>query len=230
MILLKANVAKMVTQMLFPKTIQSFQNTQKHVIKDTLFDMIHSDGISVSSVDLIFGHYFIYVLLGEGMLAPVFLYEKRISYKQSQTNGLPRLHFCQCDNIQTDFNPTNKHHTLTHRHYTAKITKRNAFSLSIKQGISEVGLYNDYPLELCPLCSDILKQMREGQTIDSTLSVYVFKNQYLELLEANPTLRQKEMIALQVANLECYKCKKHIDIDSSIWIQIHDNILKICCC
>ena len=99
--------------MLFPKTIQSFQNTQKHVIKDTLFDMLHSDGISVSSVDLIFGHYFIYVLLGEGMLAPVFLYEKRISYKQSQTNGLPRLHFCQCDNIQTDFNPTNKHHTLT---------------------------------------------------------------------------------------------------------------------
>lgn len=216
--------------MLFPKTFQSLQNTQKHIIKDTLFDMLHSDGISVSSLDLIFGHYFIYALLGDGVLMPVFLYEKRISYKQSQTKGLPRLHFCQCSEIQNDFNAVNKHHTLTHRHYTAKITKRNAFSLSIKQGISEVGLYNDYPLELCPLCSDILHQMREGQVIDSTLSVYVFKNQYLDLLEANPTLRQKEMIALQVANLECYKCKKHIDIDSPMWIQIHNNTLKIYCC
>ncbi|TLD96160.1 hypothetical protein LS71_006685 [Helicobacter jaachi] len=216
--------------MLLPKTLKILQENKPEAIKDTLSNMLNSDGINVALIDLVFGHYFLYVLLSDGVLTPVFLYEGRISYKQSQASGLPKVHFCLCSEIERDFSLQNRADTLSHRHYLAKITHKNAFSISIRQGLSEVGLYNDYPLELCPMCSDILTHMREGQTIDSTLNVYVFNNQYLHLLESNPTLRQKELTALQVAHLRCCKCKKEITLDSQIWIQIHHNILKIYCC
>lgn len=192
-------------------------------------DALYESGIHTRLLDIVFGHYFIYTLLSDGILTPVFLYENCISYKQSQAYGLPKLHFCMCDEIQNNFNLVNRAQTLSNRHYIAKIAKKNAFNVSIKQGMSEVAFYNDYPLELCPMCKYILQQMREGEVINSTLSVYVFSHQWLELLESNASIRQKELIALQNANLLCYKCKSFIDIDSSVWIHIN-KVLKICCC
>ena len=216
--------------MLLPKTLQSLQSTQKDVIKDTLQDALYADGVNIALLDVVFGHYFIYALLSDGVLIPVFLYENRISYKQSQAYGLPKLHFCVCSEIANDFSPTNKAHTLDTRHYIAKKSTKNAFSVSVKQGLSEVGLYNDYPLELCPMCSDILSQMREGEVINSTLSVYVFSYQWLQLLESRPDIRQKELLALQNANLSCCKCKQHITLDVDVWIRIHKDIVQVCCC
>ncbi len=217
--------------MLLPKTLDSIHSIEKESFKDTLSDMLHTDGLNVALADLIFGHYFVYTLLGNGILQPVFVYEGQISYKHSLAKGLPKLHFCQCSEIQNDFSLENKAHTLSHRHYLAKITKRNAFSFTIKQGLSDVGLYNDYPLELCAMCSDILESMREGQVIDSTLSVYLFNQNFLELLEKNVELRQKEITALQFASLNCYKCKNLIDIDKDMWLQVMpNNTLKVSCC
>ena len=81
------------------------------------------------------------------------------------------------------------------------------------------------------MCSDILESMREGQVIDSTLSVYLFNQNFLELLEKNAELRQKEITALQFASLNCYKCKNLIDIDKDMWLQVMpDNTLKVSCC
>lgn len=216
--------------MLLPKTLDSIHSIQQETFKDTLSDMLHTDGLNVALADLIFGHYFIYTLLGHGILQPVFLYEGRISYKQSQAQGLPKLHFCQCQEIARDFSIENKPHTLSHRHYLAKITQHNRFCFSIRQGLSEVGLYNDYPLELCPMCSDILETMRQGRVVDSTLSAYLFSQRYLELLESNPALRDKEIFKLGFANLTCYKCKKPIGVDSDIWIQVAQHTLKVSCC
>ena len=69
--------------MLLPKTLQSLQNTQKDVIKDTLQDALYSYGVNVALLDVIFGHYFIYALLSDGVLMPVFLHENRISYSKT---------------------------------------------------------------------------------------------------------------------------------------------------
>lgn len=216
--------------MLLPKTLQSLQNTQKDVIHDTLQDALYTDGVNVALLDIVFGHYFIYVLLSDGLLIPVFLHENRMTYKQSQLYGLPKLHFCVCNEIAKDFSLANKPRTLDTRHYIAKRTTKNAFNVSIKQGLSEIGLYNDYPLELCAMCSDILSQIRESEVINSTLSVYVFSYQWLKLLESRPDIRQKEMIALQNAHLSCFKCKKLITLDSNVWIHIVGDTLHICCC
>lgn len=216
--------------MLLPKTLQSLQDTQKEVVKDTLQDTLYRYGVNVSVLDMVFGHYFIYALLSDGVLAPVFLHQNRISYKQSQTYGLPKLHFCLCSTIKDEFSFANKSHTLAKGYYVAKVAKENSFSVSIRQGISEVGLYNNYPLELCTSCSDILQQIREGEVIDSTLGVYLFSYQWLKLLESNPSIRQKELIALQSASLHCYKCKEPITLETSVWISVQERILKVCCC
>lgn len=217
--------------MLLPKTLYALQTMQNDVIKDTLQDALYDYGVNVALVDIIFGHYFIYVLLSDGILTPVFLHENSITYKQSQAYGLPKLHFCVCREIQNDFSLANKARTLSMRHYVARQTKQNAFSVSVKQGISEVGLYNNYPLELCPLCSDILQQMREGEVINSTLNVYLFSYQWLHLFESHSSLRQKELIALQNTHLKCHKCKKPITLESpNVWLHIQQEIMKICCC
>lgn len=218
------------SEVLLPKTLQSLSTTQRDNITTTISDMLVDDGIAVGLVDLVFGHYFVYVLLSDGVLIPVFLYEERIGYKQFQSYGAPKLHFCHCSEIKQDFCAQQRYHTLTHRHYLARVTKRNAFSFSIWQGASQVGLYNDYPLELCAACSEILSEIREGQRIDSTLSVFIFKNESFHLLQANPSFLQKELTAFQVAGLECYKCKQKITLDSQIWIQINGSHLQVCCC
>ncbi|CUU40443.1 hypothetical protein [Helicobacter typhlonius] len=216
--------------MLLPKTLQSLQNTQKDVIKDTLQDALYSYGVNVALLDVIFGHYFIYALLSDGVLMPVFLHENRISYKQSQAYGLPKVHFCVCNEIAEDFNLANKARTLDSKHYIAKFSNKNAFSVSIKQGLNDVGLYNDYPLDLCPMCSEILKFLREGEAIDSTLQVYVFSHQWLNLLESRPEIRQRELLVLQDSNLFCYKCKKPLTSQTEAWIRINEHILEVCCC
>lgn len=217
--------------MLLPQTLQSLQTLPKDRMQDTLHGALYSEGVSITLLDVIFGHYFIYAILSDGILAPVFLYQHSISYKQSQICGLPKVHFCVCNEIRENFSPLNKTHTLHHLHYIAKISKKNAFNVSIKQGGSEVGLYNDYPLELCAMCSDILKQMQPPQDMlskYSTFNDYVFSHQWLHLLES-PS-RQNELTSLQNANLTCYKCKKPITLDTPIWLHIHADMLKIYCC
>ena len=119
--------------MLLPKTLQSLQSTKVETIKDTLFVALQDGGVSVALLDLVFGHYFIYAILGDGLLMPVFVYEGCISYKQSQVSGLPKLHFCYCHEIAQDFSLEHIKDTLHSRHYLAKVSKKNAFSFSIKQ-------------------------------------------------------------------------------------------------
>lgn len=216
--------------MLLPKTLQFLQNTKTESLRDNLTDMLNADGIAVSSVDLIFGRYFIYVLLSSGTLAPVFLYEESISHKQAQNYGLPKLHCCNCSILEQDFNLRNKAHTLKYRHYIAKLTTKNSFNFKIKQGISEVGLYNDYPLEICPACSNILEQIANQQFADDALNHFVFSQQYLYLLESHTQICHKELLSLQKESIKCYKCKNDINLDSEIWVQIHNNQLKMYCC
>lgn len=214
--------------MLLPKTLKVLQNAKVESVRDNLTEMLSSNGIAASSVDLIFGHYFIYVLLSSGTLAPVFLYEESISHKQAQNYGLPKLHFCNCAILEQDFSLRNKAHTLKYRHYIAKLTTQNSFNFKIKQGISEVGLYNDYPLELCPLCSKILEQI--SGLDDDLLNDFVFSQQYLYLLESHAQICHKELLSLQRESIKCYKCKNDINLDSEMWVQIHENQLKIYCC
>lgn len=224
--------------MLLPKTLDSIKSVPRQSIRNDLLDMIYGEGMDVSLLDLVFGHYFIYVLLSEGILMPVFLFEGRISYKQSQIHGLPKLHFCYCNEIAKDFSAQNITHTLNTRHYLAKVTPHNAFRFSIKQGLSDVGLYHDYPLDLCPLCSEILESLRDGSTIDSTLQVFVFQHTWPSLLQTRKDMLQKELIALGVANLKCYKCKRTITPDTPIWLHFEEESkthkvgskLKIYCC
>lgn len=216
--------------MLLPKTLQLLENTKTESVQNNLTDMLSSDGIAANSIDLIFGHYFIYVLLSSGTLTPVFLYEESISHKQAQNHGLPKLHCCNCSILKQDFNLRNKAHTLKYRHYIAKLTTKNSFSFKIKQGISEVGLYNDYPLEICSACNDVLKQIANKQFNDSALDGFVFSQQYLHLLESHAQICHKELLALQKASIKCYKCKNDINLDSEIWVQIQNNQLKMYCC
>lgn len=218
------------TSTLLPKTIAALSTQQIPKIQTTLLSSIQDEGLEVKVLDLIFGHYFNYVLLGDGLLLPVFLYEGSITYKHSSAHGLPKLHFCRCHEIEEDFSLENKALTLKNRHYTARLTRKNGFTFSITQGLSQVGLYNDYPLELCPMCSDLLTQMREGEVINSTLGVYVFSLEWLKLLENNAQIRHKELLALQSQALSCHKCKKGIGLDSQIWLQINEPYLKLFCC
>lgn len=216
--------------MFLPKTIRSLQSARSETIKDNLTDVLRSSGIGVNSVDLMFGHYFVYVLLSDGVLMPVFLYEQCISHKQAQSYGLPKLHFCNCSQLAQDFNLRNKAHTTKYRHYVAKLTANNSFNFTIKQGISEVGLYNDYPLEPCPICTQILNEINDKVIVDDAFEAFLFSRQWIYLLESHAQIRHKELLALQKESIRCHKCKNPIDLDSEIWIQIHHNHLKLYCC
>lgn len=215
--------------MLLPKTLNAMQFDKYEKISATLVDSLKSDGLNISLLDIVFGEYFIYTMIENGILAPIFLYEHELSHKVYQSYGAPKLHFCNCTQIRQDFSPESKQYTLVHRHYLARITKKNAFTYSIKQGLSQIGLYNEYPLDLCPMCSDMLSNMRDGAILNSTIGVFVFENR-LSLLEQNQALREKEMLALQMANIPCYKCQKQIDLNTPIWFKLSDEKLLVSCC
>lgn len=216
--------------MLLPKTIETLQSTHQEVIQDTILDFLRADGVSVSLLDLVFGRNFIYAIINSGVLMPVFLHEGRISYNQSQNEGLPKLHCCNCSIIKNDFSPESKAKTLQNRHYLASRPKHNAFSFSIRRGLSEAGLYNDYPLEICSACSEIIESMRKKQKNAHSLETFIFDKHFITLLENDSNMRQKELIDLQIAGVTCCKCGKVVSEDSQIWLQIQDDILRISCC
>lgn len=223
--------------MLLESTIKTLKSLPIEPIKETLQDaLISHQGVSASVLDIIFGHYFNYVMLENGLLAPVFLYENRLTYKQSQVMGHPKLHFCNCAEIKQDFSADNRLHTLANRHYTARITRANKFSFSIHQGLKEVGLYNDYPLELCAMCADMVCDIKgfnkreDEKALYTHITQYLFKSAFLEVFADNASLREKELIAITSANISCYKCQMPLSVDSNAWIQISNNMIKIYCC
>lgn len=132
---------------MFEKTIQSLHKI--HNFSQELKELISTDGISAPFANVKSTAGLNTLTLPNGKVLQCFGHIKVLSYKDFQSFGAPKLHFCACDEFLELIDSKNPLLSLVQ-------AQKNSFSFIVKQGNVTTAWYTDYPLPFCQLCVDIL--------------------------------------------------------------------------
>lgn len=132
---------------MFEKTIESLNKI--HNFSQELKELISTDGISAPFANVKSTAGLNTLTLPNGKVLQCFGHIKVLSYKDFQTFGAPKLHFCACDEFLELVDSKNPLLNLVQ-------AQKNSFSFNVKQGNITTAWYADYPLPFCESCKAIL--------------------------------------------------------------------------
>lgn len=128
--------------MIFKNVIKELSTIPETSSSELILERLLGDGIKASHIDTVELVDGIYLLLPDNELIKVVIYKPVMNYRLFKQSGFEYFHITFCPELETaDLNE-----------YKAVYATKNKFFLTIKQNRSDVSIYRDKPLKICPHC------------------------------------------------------------------------------
>lgn len=128
--------------MIFKNALKELNHIPEISSEEIILEKLLGDGIKASHVDTVELVDGIYTFLPNGELIKVVIYKPIVNYRLFKQSGFEHYHITFCPELETaDLNE-----------YKTVYATKNKFFISIRQNRSDISIYRDKPLQICPHC------------------------------------------------------------------------------
>lgn len=126
----------------FQNSTKLLSTPQDKKLDEIVFERLIGGGIRADRCDTIELLDGIYTILPSGEFIKSVIYKPTLTYRNFKKAGFEPFHIYYCTTLKREL----------HSNYKVVFTEENRFFVNVKQNRTEVSIYQDLPLDICPEC------------------------------------------------------------------------------